>query len=296
MLDDTDGARVTLSVVEPDPPETMLSSVIVTGRGFPTSAEAEAEANRWVAWLQLAFATMRIGADLGRRQVPDGWKRGIEADVAGAAATELPKPSGLVADEPGILVFPEEPWPFFSTVKSFGWAGQSADTLAKAVNTVREAGSGLSEVEQTAYELFSSSFSAVSSDARFIVLMMALETLIDPRARDAPVASHVAKMIEMTRGADLPTNEVASLVGSLEYMERESISQAGRRLCARLGSETYSGLAAERFFTKCYSLRSSLVHGAHPRPSTTTVETFAPGLERMVCDLLAGRFRLIGHE
>jgi hypothetical protein len=48
-------------------------------------------------------------------------------------------------------------------------------------------------------------------------------------------------------------------------------------------------LEAQRFFTKCYDLRSSLVHGSHPRPDRVLIESYLPHLERLVADLLAGK-------
>ena len=147
----------------------------------------------------------------------------------------------------------------------------------------------LSAVEQTAYDLYSSAFSATTFDARFVVLMMALETLLEPEERAAEVVSHVDNLIEITTKARLPSDQRASLLGSLRYMRQESIGQAGRRLALRLGERRYMELEAPRFFTKCYELRSSLVHGSHPRPDRVLIESYLPHLEQLVADLLAGK-------
>jgi hypothetical protein len=80
-------------------------------------------------------------------------------------------------------------------------------------------------------------------------------------------------------------------VSSLEFLRRESISGAGRRLVRGLGNRVYGNAVKEeptRFFTGCYNLRSNLVHGSHPRPTFSDVNERVAGLEMMVADLLSG--------
>lgn len=49
----------------------------------------------------------------------------------------------------------------------------------------------MTEREQLAYALYSASFSESSADARFVMLMMAAETLIKPQPRSETVAEHL---------------------------------------------------------------------------------------------------------
>jgi hypothetical protein len=70
-------------------------------------------------------------------------------------------------------------------------------------------------------------------------------------------------------------------------MRQGSVGQAGRRLATTLGDARYHDRTAEAFFTRCYTLRSRLVHGAHPRPTLNEIDAIAPDLEKMVADLLA---------
>ncbi len=195
----------------------------------------------------------------------------------------------MVNDESGIVVFEGDPEPIFVRRSSSSWAGIAPSQLVEAVTAVRRSSAPLSAIEQTAYELYSSSFSAVSSDARFVVLMMALETLIDPQPRDADVMAHVDALIEQTRQAKLPDSEIASLTGSLRYVTcaKSRSARAGRRLVQSLGPRRYMDLDPGKFFTECYTLRSRLVHGGHPRPTTQEIDAVAPALERLVSDLLA---------
>lgn len=300
VLEESDRERVTLAVVEPDQHDgNNQSSVVLVGCGYGSTDVAREAGRRWTALLQRAFASLDIGADLGRRRTTAGW-----ASKSGAGRgpekqddqqhEELLSGVGFLYDEPGLTLFEEDPWPTFAQLRSSGWAGLSPSVLVDAVAAVRSAEAPLSPVEQTAYDLYSSSFSAVSSDARFIVLMMALETLVDPQPRDAQVVGHVNTLIEQTQQSGLPDNEVRSLVGSLKYLLQESIGQAGRRLTRILGTRRYMDLAPGKFFTRCYTLRSRLVHGAHPRPEREEIDSYAPELERLVSGLLTAPLRDAG--
>jgi hypothetical protein len=108
-----------------------------------------------------------------------------------------------------------------------------------------------------------------------------------PQAREKLVVEHVDALISATKRSGLPKNEIESLRGSLQWLRSESIGQAGRKLAARLGNRRYADQPPPAFFSKCYELRSSLVHGAHPRPAWGEVGQRAAALELFVRDLLS---------
>ena len=95
-------------------------------------------------------------------------------------------------------------------------------------------------------------------------------------------------LIEKTELSDLEQREKDSVLGSLRWLKKESISQAGKRLvAARLGAEArYQDLSPPEFFAKCYTLRSNLVHGNKPFPSFEEVGALSAPLEVFVSDLL----------
>jgi hypothetical protein len=97
--------------------------------------------------------------------------------------------------------------------------------------------------------------------------MMSLETLIQPELRSDDAIAHVNRLIEATQRSALPQSEVSSIVVSLKWLRTESIGQAGRRLVDVLQGRRYMDEAPARFFTRCYEVRSKLVHGAVPRPT-----------------------------
>jgi hypothetical protein len=119
------------------------------------------------------------------------------------------------------------------------------------------------------------------------MLTMALETLIEQERRSDSTLAHIERLVAATRAADdLPQPELDSLVGSLRTLEQESVGQAGRRLARTLGDRKYMDESATTFFTRCYDLRSALVHGHYPRPDPGDVGGRAAALEGFVGDLL----------
>lgn len=204
------------------------SSVLVEGRSYPSADVARRAGLRWSALVQRAFAHLNVGADLGARKM---YPTPFRMESGGGRLAE----SGLLIDEPGITVFEEEPWPTFVRQSSSSSFARSLDVLVEAISAAQRLDAPLSPEEQTTYDLYSSSFSATSVDARFIVLMMALETLISPRSRDERAVAHVDRPIELTRQAGLSEGDSNSLIGSLRFLQRESIGRAGRRLVSALG-------------------------------------------------------------
>jgi hypothetical protein len=149
----------------------------------------------------------------------------------------------------------------------------------------------LDEREQLALTLFNSSFFQDTADTRFLLLMMATETMLDPPVRSENARLHVERLIEITDNeATLSDAEKTSLLGSLKWLLRESISHTGRSLAtSRLHGRTYLNKSPGAFFTYCYSLRSRLFHGFAPFPTLDSVGSVAAQLEVFVADLLAGQ-------
>lgn len=142
--------------------------------------------------------------------------------------------------------------------------------------------------------LFNASFFQPTADSRFLVLVMAVEALIEPVSRSPEGLEHVDRLIEQTRAATLPGVDKDSMIGALQWLRRESINQAGKRLASmRLGGRLYSGRAAPEFFSYCYQLRSNLVHGNLPIPTFEEVGNVACILEVFVSDLLTSP--ILGH-
>lgn len=210
---------------------------------------------------------------------------------AGAQMFEAQLDQPVLNDVHGVMTFECEPRPRFVSVGVTLSVGRSAEHLTQAIAKARATGASMSGAERLAYDLYSASFALPAADARFVMLMMALETLIEPAPRSDAARVHVERLTALTKQADLPEAEKDSLIRSLGRLMDESISQAGRRLAASLGGRIYMDQTPAKFFTSCYELRSRLVHGYYPRPTFDEVNARCAPLEPFVGDLLAGELK-----
>ena len=258
------------------------SDLVLVGKPYESEQAATDAAERWLGLVQKAFARHKIGADFGDRAPKGMWFQAALDDMAEGAG------GPVLNDVHGVMVFPCEPWPVaFAGTGATVKVGKPAERVVEAVAAAAQLGLTMSPTQRLAYDLFSASFSETTADARFTMLMMALETLIEQEPRAAEAITHVERLIAETSASDLPHAEADSIVGALKALRKESIGQAGRRLAASLGNRTYMEETPGTFFTRCYSLRSDLVHGAYPRPDPGDVGTRAAHLEMFVGHLLS---------
>lgn len=264
--------------------------IIVRGSTFNTQEDAEFTGNQWLMRLKRTFSKMNIGADFGERGA------GGVFFNSGLKMLEAEHGGRILNDAMGLSVFECHPEPSFARVGDISVSvGKGGVRDALAVASKHDL--SMSPQEEMAYALYSASFNETNADARFVMLMMAVETLLPETQRAAAVLEHVEHLIEVTEKADLPAPDKRSLIGSLKWLRLESVNRSGRNLAASLGDRTYmesSSAAAEsatKFFTRCYEMRSSLVHGHYPRPTRQDVGFRAASLERFVGDLLAGELR-----
>ena len=79
------------------------------------------------------------------------------------------------------------------------------------------------------------------------------------------------------------------MLGLLNWLRQDSISQSGRKLASRrLGDRKYLDKTPEVFFKYCYEVRSRLVHGKIPIPTIDETNAISGALEVFVSDLLSG--------
>jgi hypothetical protein len=229
----------------------------------------------------LALVRVRVGADFGACAAKSVFTN------HGLAWAAQQVGQRVLNNIHGLMVFSSEPPPKFVLssmdltrsvrVESFQRAFESAIALRPVLN----------DREKLSLLLFNSSFFQRAPDSRFLLLIMAVEALLDPAPRVGEARAHVDSLIEQTRSSSLSEDEKNSLIGSLRWLKNESISRTGRRLAAeRLGGKSYDSKLAPDFFTHCYHLRSKLVHGNPPIPTFEEIGAAAANLEVFVSDIL----------
>lgn len=142
-----------------------------------------------------------------------------------------------------------------------------------------------------AYDLYAASFFVADRpNVRLVMLVSAVEALVEQVERPAKVVEVINELISETNTTgplDGFATYQASIMSSLRELRRESISSSLARAAESLGDETYGEMSAGVFVKHCYRLRSSLVHGAVPAPSNADVSAAAAPLEPLVGDLIA---------
>jgi len=282
IADSVEGKTVILKA-ERESTFTDSKHISLVARPFQSDNEAERAAERWIGVLKTAFTRVNIGADFGDRAPKS------VATVAGLEMLEAQSGRRVLNDTHGVSIYECEPQPLFARGEVSAVVGKELNRVLSAIDLAIDHGAKMTANERLSYDLFAASSNERSADARFVMLMMAVETLIDPKPRASAVRAHVDALIEATEQADISKAESQSIAGTLRWARKESVGQAGRKLAARLGTRTYmNGVEPPtRFFTRCYELRSALVHGRYPRPSREEISDRAASLERFVADLLS---------
>jgi hypothetical protein len=257
--------------------------LVVKGTGYQSEQEAEAAAQRWRAFVQTAFARIGIGADFGDRAPRGGFT------PAGLKWLEDQHGGRFLNNVHGTQVYECEPPPQFVHQEVAATVGKPEQRARDAIRAAHDLGIGMTDQEQLAYDLYSGSYFQPAADARFLMLTMALETLIDQEVLSDEVKAHVDQLIALTRGSSLRSKEIESMVGTLRWLYRESVSRAGRRLAEKLGDRLYMDGTEKpvTFFNRSYEMRSHLVHGYYPRPTRDEVDRRAANLETFVGNLLS---------
>jgi hypothetical protein len=275
-------AQVALYGNDPTKPIEDARVLVLRGAGYPTDAAAQEAAARWLSVLQSAFARFGVGADFGDRAPQSAFT------TCGLQHLEAETGSRVLNDVHGTMTFECEPAPVFAGWQIEVMIGRAAESLRRAIEVALSTGHAMTRRQQLAYDLFGGSFFTTSADARFVMLMMAVETLIEPKPRTDEVRRHVQGVIEATEQSGLDADEIRSIIGSLRWLLQESIRRAGQRLARSLGNRRYMDQPPERFFSDCYEMRSQLVHGAFPRPSRAEVDARAATLETFTGHLICG--------
>lgn len=260
---------------------TDTDDLVVIGTGYVSGEQAwEAGADCLIA-LKVALAKLRIGADFGDLQAAGKFT----AD--GLSMLEKQTGKKVLNDRLGVIVYPTDMPISFVSIKSEGVELQNMKMFMTAFHASLEKHRRLTDRELVAYSLFNGSFFQPRSEGRFLLLIMAIEALIQLGPRSPEVLSHVEDLINKTKLAKLPNAERSSLLGSLKWLRKESIGQGGKRLVTeRVGNRLYGGLPAPNCFSECYELRSQFVHGNSPKNIHDNIGRFVTPLQQLVSDLL----------
>ncbi|MCA9073036.1 MAG: hypothetical protein KDA84_29140, partial [Planctomycetaceae bacterium] len=228
-----------------------------------------------------------VGIDLGKDQATGGLSKYAKDKVAQDTGIQI------INDVHGLLVYAGGSNTKFirGNPVTIILGRQETDFISRVQHAYTQKFQ-LSNKERVAFELFSGSQFELSTRSRFITLVMAIEALLQPADREERAQEHVTRLIDLTTNSALQENERTSIIGSLKWLYQESIGKTGKRLADKLlGNEKYADKTPASFFTKCYTIRSQLVHNGTLSDQKTHIDSWVGELERFVADLLKASIR-----
>ncbi|MES2500378.1 MAG: hypothetical protein V4570_07575 [Pseudomonadota bacterium] len=253
----------------------------VISSGYASAKEAEVAGFETRKALTIALSRTRVGADFGSRAA-----KGMFTEE-GLKWVEQEIKQRALNNTHGLMVYETWPKPRFVSSNAQMTRGTKPESFISAYKKALDASPAISQRDELSYVLFNASFFQPTADSRFLLLIMAIEALIEPELRSNESVTHINSLIQKTKNAELPDQEKISIVGSLEWLKSESINQAGRRLVSeRLGNRMYIEMSAKKFFTHCYQVRSNFVHGNLPIPTLDEISALSATLEVFVSELL----------
>lgn len=253
------------------------SQLVLWGKGYQSAEIAQIAGENARDQLITAFSMFRFPANFGDR-TPKG-------HISDYGLKMLQERSGknILNDVHGLQVYETKINPVFSTFTAKGVVNKSKKSVLKAFRTAFSSNSNVDERKRLAFELFSASFFTNYVDARFMLLMMSLETLIEQKEKNEEERILIDQLIAKISASGIKNKD--SIISGLTNLKKESIGAAGRRMAEKL-SENYMDMSPSKFFNHCYELRSKLVHGHIPRPSFEEVGKVSAQLEVFVSNLI----------
>jgi hypothetical protein len=244
----------------------------------PSEEIAEVLGRRALAALMIVALRRGFGCMLTER-LPSGQLFG-----AGRRALAGDRFDELLDDVLGITVYHETGRVGFVNMPpvSLLVSSPAAPLLAEWSGALAEAVQ-VSETVSTSFDLWSSSRSEGSGRARLLLLVMAIEALVDQAPRSESEINLLDTFLSVVRDSSLPDDARKRLRNGLSVLKRESVGTSCQRMVVdRLGE------AAGQTFRRCYRLRNLIAHGGKA-PDARMLSQEANELDLIVKMLLLHR-------
>lgn len=267
------------------PPGTSLRDADVfalTGGPYPSDDLAQRAGEEWNVRLRRAFSGVGVTAKFER--TPFWFSEQTLADHS----AQLGRP--VIPDDDGVITYAHKLEPVFIRPDVQGAMRPHQDVLLFALRSLH-ARPAYGTQDMFAYRLWSASdFVGHIAEARFAVLMIALESLASPSDRAGAQRAHIEELIRLTSASmDLTPEERQPIVSVLAGLRKHSVRQACILLAASMDGRDYDGMSPQRFVKHCYDRRNAMMHARPDHPTTQEANVLAANLSRFIGDLLAGR-------
>jgi hypothetical protein len=143
-----------------------------------------------------------------------------------------------------------------------------------------------------AIEIYNSStyLNVVNQSARFILLMSAIEALIEQEKVSKRLQNSLDSYIKRINSLKIDQEEKISIIGSINYLKSISIKRSGKILVKSLltNEKKYNGFLPPTFFSKAYDLRSIFVHEGITKTKDLNIKTIQ--MQDFVKDIMKAYF------
>ncbi len=252
------------------------------GQGYASADDAEKAGRDWLGWLTLALADLMIGVDFR----PAG-PRSVMSDFSLDAMRTADPTHQHFGEHSGVFAFESDPPPIFHGLDVAAVAGKRAEDLADRTLGARNRGAYLSSELKLAYDVYASAMFQTTDEARFMVLMTAVEVLIPSRRRPEHVLTLIDELLDhIKQGESLAASEAETLANGVRQLKNESIRSAGRHLASRLTTREYLGRSAPDFWAYAYALRSTASHGGATPENVMKLREASPEVQWFLRDLI----------
>lgn len=263
-----------------DSPLKETPRVAILGGSFANQEEAQYAAEQTKRAILFWAVEQRVGVDFG-----DGKNR-IHLTEEGIRYYEMVYGKPIRYAKHGIDVYEDIDNVIFLSPSCNAKVEKGVDALVSTFKREFFKHQQFSEKQILASEIYASSFFDVGQRSRFVTLVTAVEALIEHEKRSNEIQNLVDEFVRLTKESFIDKSIRQSICGSLDWIRYESIGRAGRALANRLlPTQKYMNIRAGSFFTKAYSLRSSLVHRGAPDNETDILE-MANAMQEFVAHLL----------
>jgi len=239
------------------------------GGGFSTEADARAAGESLRLKLRVLNAMLGLGLNV---PLGDTRSAGVSEEVKQSVAT---KHAGAVIDSIwGLQTYPDDGMHFEYVVGgTLEVRPSEPDYIFRALRTLWNTEVRLDGPSEEALQILGLANLETSDKASFLTTYLALEQLVDRRARSKAAKQLVARFGKQLLSAasrkksPIPSAEAQSLRGALSSLYEESLSSALARLGRSLTNPTHiQGVPVRRFFSACVDARNKIAHHAEPRP------------------------------
>lgn len=280
----SNGHQAKIHCVDAEKFEESTKFVIISG-GYLTEEDAREYGNELKEVVLCFGAKYRVGLDVGKDKVGSQFSTSIKNKTFEEQGVQM------IDDVHGVTTYSEERPAACMSFSALGLisprdAGFFTREVCKIISLPRK----VDKKTQLSMELLTASFFETSPRSRFLTLVLSAESILNPEDRSENAKALVDELRRLTKSIDLDKRERCSILGSLNWLDKDSISQSLRKMASTyLPEKNYDGMSSEKFIKKCYDARSNLVHTGGVDEKKFNVDMLAANLEVYMADMLVAK-------